>query len=178
VKQASNHFPPKLTCTNSVRATAVERVTAHVNRKKWWHVPPADPWAYSKRGKFLASSFREAEFYGRPLDEPQKVSIKRPLIGDERAIARTLGVPPQDEWRGGCETLEEIGAHDRLWSDAAVTAGFDCIVLMAPKGFARFMSTERIPRSLELNIFEVGRRSRAQRKPAGSLTPAKETSRS
>jgi hypothetical protein len=36
-----------------------ENVVAHINRKEWWHVPPRDPSAYSKRGKFLASSFRE-----------------------------------------------------------------------------------------------------------------------
>jgi hypothetical protein len=36
-----------------------EKLIAHVNRKQWWHVPPADPDAYAKRGKFLASSFRE-----------------------------------------------------------------------------------------------------------------------
>jgi hypothetical protein len=38
-----------------------ERLIAHVNRKQWWHVPPVDPNAYKKRGKFLASSFVEAE---------------------------------------------------------------------------------------------------------------------
>jgi len=48
-----------------------EKLVAHVNRKGWWHVPPRDPTAYGKRGKFFASSFREAEFWGRPLDEPQ-----------------------------------------------------------------------------------------------------------
>lgn len=40
-----------------------EKLIAHVNRKDWWHVPPRDPSAYSKRGKFFASSFREAEFW-------------------------------------------------------------------------------------------------------------------
>ncbi|MFZ0921608.1 MAG: hypothetical protein WA020_00980, partial [Candidatus Acidiferrales bacterium] len=60
-----------------------EKLVAHVNRKEWWHVPPRDPSAYNKRGKFLASSFREAEFWGRPLDEPQRVAVSKPLIGDE-----------------------------------------------------------------------------------------------
>src|ERR1700683_3374384 len=67
-----------------------EKLIAHVNRRNWWHVPPQDPSAYSKRGKFLASSFAEAEFWGRPLDEPMKVKISNPLIGDEATIEREL----------------------------------------------------------------------------------------
>lgn len=50
------------------------KLIAHINRKSWWHVPPRDPRAYERRGKFYASSFREAEFYGRPLDDPERVS--------------------------------------------------------------------------------------------------------
>src|SRR5690242_5715983 len=65
-----------------------ERLIAFVNRKNWWHVPPVDPDAYRKRGKFLASTFEEAEFYGRPLDEPQRVVVTKPLIGDEQRISR------------------------------------------------------------------------------------------
>jgi hypothetical protein len=61
-----------------------------VNRKNWWHVPPANPNAYRERGKFLASSFREAEFWGRPLDDPQKVTVTRPLVGDDMAIEGEL----------------------------------------------------------------------------------------
>src|SRR2546430_17541106 len=67
-----------------------QKLIAHVNRKDWWHVLPRDPSAYSERGKFLAWSFREAEFWGRPLDEPQRVSIARPLIGDEETIEKSL----------------------------------------------------------------------------------------
>lgn len=54
----------------NTRCEAFEKLVASVNRKSWWHVPPVDPDAYLKRGKFLASSFEAAEFYGRPLDEP------------------------------------------------------------------------------------------------------------
>ena len=78
----------------TIPEAAVERIVAHVNRKQWWHVPPADPAAYSKRGKFLASSFSEAEFYGRPLDVPERVTIKMPLVGDESAISKALRIPP------------------------------------------------------------------------------------
>lgn len=106
--------------------SVINRIVAHVNGKAWWHVPPQDPMAYSKRGKFFASSFAEAEFYGRPLDDPQRVVIAKPLVGDEQAIAKVLGIPPQHEGM----SLEEIAAHDVLWRNAALARGFDSIVLM------------------------------------------------
>jgi len=124
------------------------RIVAHVNRKAWWHVPPQDPTAYGKRGKFFASSFSEAEFYGRPLDEPQRVLIARPLFGDESAIADVLGIPPQHAGM----SLEEIAAHDVLWRNAALAKGFDSILLMTPKAFSRLASGGKLPRSLELNL--------------------------
>ncbi len=126
----------------------VGKIVAHVNRKAWWHVPPHDPMAYSKRGKFFASSFSEAEFYGRPLDDPQRVVIARPLVGDEQALAKVLGIPPQHDGM----SLEEIAAHDVLWRNAALAKGFDSIVLMTPKAFAGLTSDGKLPRSLELNV--------------------------
>jgi hypothetical protein len=129
-------------------SSVTERIVAHVNRKKWWHVPPNDPMAYSKRGKFFASSFREAEFYGRPLDIPQRVVIAKPLVGDEQAIAKVLGIPPQHDGM----SLEEIAVHDVLWRNAALAKGFDSIVLMTPKAFTHFTSDDKLPRSLELNL--------------------------
>ncbi len=136
--------------TRAKKASSVfyDKLIAHVNRKAWWHVPPSDPQAYGKRGKFLASSFQEAEFYGRPLDEPQKVAVSRPLIGDERAISKALGIPPQHEGMA----LGEIAAHDARWRSAALAKGFDSIVLMAPKAYARLRTDGQIPRSIELNI--------------------------
>jgi hypothetical protein len=127
-----------------------ERLIAFVNRKNWWHVPPVNPKAYSKRGKFLASSFGEAEFWGRPLDKPQKVIVAKPLIGDERTISRVLRIPPQHDDM----TLKQIAAHDALWRNAAVKKGFDSIVLMAPKCFSEWKMRGKIPRSTELNILE------------------------
>ncbi|MFY9751425.1 MAG: hypothetical protein WAJ92_02200 [Candidatus Acidiferrales bacterium] len=96
-------------------ASLIEKVVRHVNRKRWWHVPPQDPVAYQKRGKFLASSFAEAEFLGRTLDEPQKVKVAHPLIGDEPAIAKQLGILSQ---RDGM-TLKDIATHDARWRKAA-----------------------------------------------------------
>lgn len=123
----------------------------HLNRKQWWHVPPREPHAYEKRGQFFASSFQEAEFYGRPLDELQRVSVSRPLVGDEERIAKVLGIPPQHEEM----TLKEIANHDALWRNAALRKGFDSIVLMTPIVFAKWKTSGKIPRSLELNILKT-----------------------
>ena len=130
------------------------KLIAHVNRKNWWHLPPMDPKAYAKRGKFLASTYTEAEFYGlfgagRPLE--QRVKIAKPLVGDEKRIARVLRIPPQYDGM----TIEQMAAHDAKWRNAALKKGFDAIVLMAPKCFAEWKTTGKIPRSLELNVLEV-----------------------
>jgi hypothetical protein len=127
---------------------AYEKLISHVNRKQWWHVPPQDSNAYRKRGKFFASSFAEAEFYGRPLDEPQRVAIKKPLVGDEETIAKLLRIRPQ---HGGM-SLDEIAAHDAKWRAAALVKGYDSIVLMTPNAFAKFKAEGKPPRSLELNV--------------------------
>jgi hypothetical protein len=128
-----------------------QKLIQHVNRKDWWHVPSQDATAYSKRGKFFTSSFSEAEFYGRPLDIPERVTIKRPLVGDERTIARVLGIPAQHEGM----SLEAIARHDALWRNAALAKGFDSIVLMSEKGFQKFEEEGRIPRGIELNILDL-----------------------
>ncbi len=71
-----------------IKKEFLANLISHINRKDWWHVPPLDAKAYQKPGKFLASSFAEAELYGRPLDLPQKVTITNPLIGDEPTVCR------------------------------------------------------------------------------------------
>jgi hypothetical protein len=129
----------------------IERIVAFANRKKWWHVPPRDPGAYRKRGKFLASSFAEAAFWGRPLNEPQRVNVVRPLFGDELTIENTLF--------GRLVSYEGIRMEDRFKLDArmkrlALAKGYDSILLMSPRGFRKFNTTRKIPRDLELNILE------------------------
>src|SRR5262249_3655081 len=101
-----------------------------------------------KRGKFFASTFAEAEFYGRPLDTPERVTISRPVVGDEHTVATILGIGPQREGM----SLEEMAAHEGLWRNSAFSRGFDSIVLMTPKAFAKFRSDGKPPRSLELNV--------------------------
>jgi hypothetical protein len=127
----------------------VESLVAHVNRKSWWHVPSRDPNAYTKRGKFFASSFREAEFWGRPLDEPQSVAITKPLIGDEAEI--------EEQLFGRRVSNEDIAIEERWKLDAkikraALRKGYDSILLLAPRAFTEFQSTGKLPRSMELNI--------------------------
>ena len=129
-----------------------EKLVAHVNRKKWWHVPPRDPSAYSRRGKFLASSFSEAEFWGRPLDEPQRVFVSKPLIGDEDAIETDLF--------GRRVSTDDIAVEDRWKLDAkvrraALRKGYDSVVLMTRKAFIEFQSTGKLPRSMELNVLNA-----------------------
>lgn len=138
-----------------IRKEFVQKLVSHINRKNWWHVPPFDPRAYQKRGKFLASSFGEAELYGRPLDEPQKVEIANPLIGDEETICRSLfgkviSVPEPEE-RG---FLKERLALDARMKRSALDLGYDSILLMTHKGLANFKATGEIPRSLELNVLK------------------------
>jgi len=129
-----------------------EKLIAHVNRKDWWHVPPRDPHSYGKRGKFLASSFREAEFWGRPLDEPQSVTIARPLIGDEETIEKSLlgrRVSGEDM------AMEERWTLDAKMKRAALARGYDSILLMSPKAFSAFKADGKLPRSMELNILNA-----------------------
>jgi hypothetical protein len=135
----------------SISQSSLVKVVAHLNRKRWWHVRPRDPEAYEKRGMFLASSFREAEFWGRPSDQPKRVSVVNPLFGDEEAIERTLfgqrlsteGISMEMRWK-----------LDAKMRKAAVARGYDSIVLMAPKSFSALKKIGKIPRSLELNVFD------------------------
>jgi hypothetical protein len=135
-----------------MKRVLIAKLIAHINRKEWWHVPPQDPTAYSKRGKFFASSFREAEFWGRPLDEPQKVIIFKPLIGYESAIERKLlgkHVSSEDI------TMEARWALDARLRRAAIAKGYDSIVLLAHKAYIDFTISGKLPRSIELNILEI-----------------------
>lgn len=138
--------------TPLLRETHLQRLILHINRKAWWHVPPMDPRAYEKRGKFLASSFREAEFYGRPHDIPERVAIVAPVVGDDHYIETTL--------IGRVESAPNMSVPKRLALDArlrraALRRGFDSIVLLTPRGFQALRRTGAIPRSIELNVVDL-----------------------
>jgi hypothetical protein len=135
-----------------LREDLYQRIVCHINRKGWWHVLPIDPEAYKKRGKFLASSFAEAGFWGRPLEEPQRVGVVAPLVGDEATIERKLF--------GRRVSTENLTMEQRFRLDArmkrkALAKGYDSILLISPTKFVRFNRTGKIPRSLELNILRV-----------------------
>lgn len=139
-----------------IKKEFLQKLVAHISRKRWWHVPPLDPTAYQKRGKFLASSYGEAEFYGRPLDEPQRVTIANPLIGDEEAIClslfgKVMSVPEPEERNFVKERL----ALDARLKHAALAEDHDSIVLMHPRTFCVFKKTGKIPRSIELNVLNL-----------------------
>jgi hypothetical protein len=59
-------------------------------------------------------------------------------------------------------TLEQIAAHDAVWRNAALKNGFDSILLVAPKSFAQFKATGKLPESLELNILRVAAKGDSQ----------------
>lgn len=129
-----------------------KKLIRHINRKHWWHVPPRDATAYRTRGRFLASSFKEAEFWGRPLDEPQHVTIAHPLVGDEQTIERKLfgrRVSTDDI------SMEERWVLDTKMKKAALAKGFDSIILMTPKAFSTFKASGKLPRSMELNVLHA-----------------------
>jgi hypothetical protein len=128
----TKRVPVGCSSSSSLRLRHLKKLVRHINRKDWWHVPPADPRAYQKRGKFLASTFREAEFYGRPYNNPERVVIASPLVGDNDKIEKTL--------IGGVESHPNISIRKRFSLDAklcraALLKGFDSIVLLTPMGF-------------------------------------------
>src|SRR5260370_20961480 len=90
----------------------IQSLIRHVSRKDWWHVRPVDHHAYEKQGKFFASNFKEAGFYGRPSDVPEKLVIACPLVGDNDTIQRQL------IGRGACHPhltgRERFALHEKL----------------------------------------------------------------
>jgi hypothetical protein len=136
-----------------IKEEFLAKLISHINKKDWWHVPPQDTNGYRKRGKFLASSFSEAELYGRPLDDPQRIKIAKPLVGDEQSVCRVLfgkdvSVPqPEDP-----NFLNARLALDSRMKRAALTEGYDSIAILHPTTFAIFKKSGKIPRSIELNV--------------------------
>lgn len=125
------------------------KIAEYVNKKDWWRTAEPNEQAIKDRGLFYVSSFKEAEFYGRPQDIPSKVSIKNPLVGDEKTIMDKLGLktPSQDI------SIEERFIIDKQVKDIASKQGYDSVVLMTSKGYKDFLATGKIPKSIELNVF-------------------------
>jgi hypothetical protein len=133
---------------------------AKINNSYWWHVPPCDSDAYKKRGKFFASTFAQAEFYGRPNDEPERVNVRNPVYGfSEMEILERLFTSEQIA-RFGLSDMENCTstncyekriALDHKMHLRAKKLGYDAIVLMTPQG-RKDLQRRRKPRSIELNL--------------------------
>ena len=159
-----------------MRINIKEVLTDKINKSEWWHVTPRDPQAYKKRGKFLASTYQKAEFYGRPNDIPDKVFITNPIYGfSEKEILLQL-FPGEHNNRFLEEykkmkladlraSSKDVYKHAEYWYqkrirlDAAMfkrakSLGYDAIVLIAAVG-RKALERNRKPRSIELNLLNV-----------------------
>lgn len=129
-----------------------------INQSEWWHVPPADPQAYKKRGKFLASTYLQAEFYGRPNIMPEKVKINNPIYGfsELEILKKLFGEKEAIQMSDTINTDSADWYHIRINADSkmhhkAKELGYDAIVLMTNSGKLA-LEKGRKPNSIELNI--------------------------
>lgn len=139
----------------SMRKESIQHFVSHINRKRWWHCPPQDPKSYKKRGKFFASSFADAELYGRPLDEPQRVEVCNPLVGSEDHVLFLLGIPKRCPDPEDPRFYEKRIALDVKMRNAALARGYDSIAILHPTAFSTYRKIGKIPRSIELNILNA-----------------------
>lgn len=135
-----------------------QTLISKINKSEWWHVRTRDPHSFEKRGQFLCSTFRDAEFYGRPIDMSIRVCISNPVFGfSEQEIWEQL-------FPEGYQQLKDLQLHDteqstvvhRFYADAimaftAQASGYDSIVLICPSG-KKSLENNRKPRAIELNI--------------------------
>ncbi len=131
-----------------------------VNKSDWWHVLPGDEFAYKKRGKFLASTYHQAEFYGRPNINPEKVKISNPVFGfSEREILKILFGPTS-----GVKMLKNLEDDNNFYKkrialdakifEKAKLLRYDSVVLICKKGKKALMQNKK-PNSIELNLLHV-----------------------
>lgn len=125
-----------------------KRVIKRINQREWWRTR-VNKDVLQERGLFLVSSFRYAEFYGRPLDNPFKVDLKNPLIGDEAFAMGILGLPVPREDISGKEILE----MEAKKMSVGIAMGFDSIAIMSPNEFKKLKEIGRLPNGYELQIF-------------------------
>ena len=152
-----NNSAPSANIDNASKELLINKI----NQSEWWHVPPQDNNSYFKRGKFLASTFAQAEFYGRPNDTPERVHISNPLIGfNEQEILQVLFPSNwEDLWEkinddNSTNWYQERIALDRKMYVAGKKLGYDSIVLLTQNAKKALQSGKK-PSSIELNILEV-----------------------
>ena len=136
-----------------------DTISEQINRRTWWHSPPRDANSYKKRGIFLASSYKECEFYGRPLDEPIKIKINNPLVNTERNIIASLFGENSPQMKAydsllNYEAKELLKIRFKLDAEimnAAKNRGYDSVAIISPKGLER-IKEGKLPRNVELNV--------------------------
>src|SRR3989339_444738 len=129
-----------------------------INRGIWWHVTPRDPEAYRKRGMFLASTYSEAEFYGRPNDGPLRGKIHNPVFGfsESEILIKLFDKEKSKRYSHIVESADKDWYEKRIGLDAkmhdrAKKLGHDAIILMARRG-KEALQKGRKPSSIELNL--------------------------
>lgn len=131
-----------------------------INASEWWHVKPSDPKAYDERGKFLASTYLQAEFYGKPNLGSECVHILNPVVGcSEYEILRQLfGMRAKALFQSVTEERGDWYRRrvrlDGLMYHKAKELGFDSIVLISDSG-KRELQVGRKPGSIELNLLNL-----------------------
>ncbi len=125
------------------------KLVSYINSHGWWRTALPDEKAVKARGVFYASSFREAEFYGRPLDTPFRVHVTNPLFGDEPTIMQALGLslPPDNI------PVKERFSLDAKMKGLAAAKGYDSIALATPNAYKKYAEASRVPNSIELQVF-------------------------
>jgi hypothetical protein len=140
-----------------VKINIEEVLIDKINKSEWWHVSPGDPEVYKKRGKFLASTYQQAEFYGRPKDMPYRISIENPVYGfsEVEILEKLFPDSYKNMVLSDDEDMEDY-YKARIDLDAAMfrrakLLGYDSIVLLTKSG-RRSLETNRKPNSIELNL--------------------------
>ncbi len=128
-----------------------------INKSEWWHVFPRDHDAYTKRGKFFASTFQQAAFYGRPNDIPSRVLIKNPIYGFFEAEILKKLFPETYKDRILSENADSKNWYKkRIALDLAIfrkakLLGYDAVILMSANG-KKYLENNKKPPSIELNL--------------------------
>jgi hypothetical protein len=135
------------------------KLIAHVNTHQWWHIPLNHQASYFQRGMCFSSTFEDAELNGTPLDTPFRVTVLKPLIGDEAYIeTKLLGAQfkypgdTYDELFNSPESIAAIDAHLRNLHDIGLKKGYDSLIILQAEDWAQLQATGKVPSWLELNV--------------------------
>ena len=140
-----------------MKADLKKTLISKINASAWWHVPAMDPDAYKKRGRFLASTYAQASFYGRPNDIPEKVYVFNPICGtSELEILKVLFPTTYSGLYANVCREDNNWYERRIDLDSKICArardmGHDAIALLAKNG-KRYLLRNRKPHSIELNL--------------------------